>query len=203
MFICVKCFVNFFLSRFPLYLSSSLLFFLCFATDTGRNWWCILSEPHRGIADFLRANWVWIGLCGAGWVGSLTVKTWTYGGCVLGCIRQRMPWVGLLTLAWSLTPYRLQASLRPSKLKHLIVLAVRRVWFFRVLRRVENAEFTARGRYGLCDCSKHVLCTDSQTKAMHTDGDSLPRSVCMAGVNSGCIFDSQTSTEKLSHVLVR
>lgn len=53
-FICVKCFVNFFCLLFSLYLSSSLLFF----HRHRLSWCCILSESHRGIANFHRANWV-------------------------------------------------------------------------------------------------------------------------------------------------
>lgn len=35
-FICVKCFVNFFVSRFPSIRLPAYCFFLCFSTDTGR-----------------------------------------------------------------------------------------------------------------------------------------------------------------------
>lgn len=55
----------------------------------------------------------------------------------------------------------------------------------------------------MCDWfSKHVAQTVSQTTAIHTAGDTLPHSVDAAGVNSVCIFDSQTSTEKPTHVPV-
>lgn len=63
--------------------------------------------------------------------------------------------------------------------------------------------FTVRGGYVLSDCfPKHAACAVSQTTAMRTDGDTLRCSVCKAGVNSACIFDSQTSAEKPSHVLL-
>lgn len=68
---------------------------------------------------------------------------------------------------------------------------------------MKNAWLTVRGGYVLRDCfSNHVAHTVSQARAIHTAGDTLPRCVDAAGVNSACIFDSQTSTEKPSHVPV-
>ncbi len=45
---------------------------------------------------------------------------------------QRMPWAGLLTLAWPLTPYRLHQSLWFDELKHFIVQSVLGCAFFGV-----------------------------------------------------------------------
>lgn len=39
-----------------------------------------------------------MGLCHMGWVGSLTVKPWTYGSCVSGCIRAKK------AMGWALDP---------------------------------------------------------------------------------------------------
>ena len=60
---------------------------------------------------------------------------------------QRMPWVGLLTPAWPLTPYRLhRGAVRLDELKHLIVRSVFRgvfslgVFFFTLW--MKNVRFT-------------------------------------------------------------
>ena len=74
---------------------------------------------------------------------------------------QRMPWVGLLTPAWPLTPYRLhRGAVRLDELKHLIVRSVFRgvfslgVFFFYTLD--EECAVHSRGRCVLCDCfTKH------------------------------------------------
>ena len=63
---------------------------------------------------------------------------------------QRMRWVGLLTLAWPLTPYRLHcAAVRLDELKHLIVRSVFRdvfslgfFFFFFFTLLVKNVQFT-------------------------------------------------------------
>lgn len=52
---------------------------------------------------------------------------------------QRTLWVGLLTLAWPITPYRLQQSLRLDELKHFIVQSVLGCFFFGVLLWMTNA----------------------------------------------------------------
>lgn len=56
---------------------------------------------------------------------------------------QRMLWVGLLTLAWPLTPYRLHQSLLLHELKHFIVQSVLGSVFFGVLLWMKNVRFAA------------------------------------------------------------
>lgn len=97
-FICVKSFVNFLVSHFPSICLLAYCFSVFFYTQGERvmhsipvaPWHCRFPQSQLGVNRSL-SRW---GVC------SLTVKIWTYGGCVLGCIRQRMPRVGLLTLAW-------------------------------------------------------------------------------------------------------
>ena len=77
---------------------------------------------------------------------------------------QRMRWVGLLTLAWPLTPYRLHcAAVRLDELKHLIVRSVFRdvfslgfFFFFFFYTPGEECAVHSWGRCLLCDCcTKH------------------------------------------------
>lgn len=72
-FICVKCFVNFFVSRFSLYLSSSLLFFSVFPQTQGElvmysipvtPWHCRFPQSQLGVNRSLSswgglAHWLW------------------------------------------------------------------------------------------------------------------------------------------------
>lgn len=113
---------------------------------------------------------------------------------------QRMPWVGLLTLAWPLTPCRLHQSLCPDELKHFIVQSVSGCAVFGVLLWMKNV------RCVLCDrFTKHVARAFSQAAVTQTQMDTLClwHNFCTVGVNSACIFDGQTSTEKSSFVLAR
>lgn len=63
---------------------------------------------------------------------------------------------------------------------------------------MKNAWLTGADVYCVTVFPKPVAHSVSQTRAIHTAGDALPRSVDAAGVNSACIFDSQTSTEEPS-----
>lgn len=54
---------------------------------------------------------------------------------------QRMPWVGLLTLDWPLTPCRLHQGLWLDELKHFIVQSVLGCVFFGVLIWMKNVWF--------------------------------------------------------------
>ena len=80
-FICVKCFVNFFVSCFSSIFLLAYCFFVFFHRHRPSRC-CILSESHRGITDFLRANWVWIGLCE---LGGLAVWLWKPGHMAAVC----------------------------------------------------------------------------------------------------------------------
>lgn len=103
--------------------------------------------------------------------------------------RQRMRWVGLLTLAWPLTPYRLHQSLWLDNLNtSLCTLFLGCV--FRGCTLDEECTLCSRDRCVLCDCfTKHIAraffsCSDthrrthalSVTHCLHTISKATPDS---------------------------
>lgn len=63
-----------------------------------------------------------MGLCHAGWVGSLTAKPWTYGGSVLLCVMAENAVGGALDPP----PFNTFNGLWLDELKHFIVRTV--IW---------------------------------------------------------------------------